>query len=427
MADYLSSTDNFMWSLGFDPVLRSTIVTLTVLERTVDWSVIVDRFDQISNVVPRFRQRVRRSTPLRRPRWELDPDFNLDHHLRKLTAPQPGTAQELLDLAQLGAMDDFCRDRPLWQATFVDGLADGTTALLCRFDHALTDGIGAVQIASVLYDNNSHTESFGRDGAPIPCAVPRSHRVESVLRHPLDTAATGLAAALSVYRAARPVSGPRSPVMRGRTSNRHVDTMEVSRSGLQRAANAAEGSLNDAFIAAVAGGLRRYHECHDASVGELIMSMPISIRTRMDSPAGNRATLMRVAVPVGLADPRERIAAIHQRTRTARGEKSLGYTDLIAAGLNTLPRSYIGSELRHVDFVASDVPGFPEPLRLGGVAVKKQYAFSPTLGASVNATLLSYIDTCYIGINVDTGAIPDDHAFYACLAGGCEETMALGR
>lgn len=183
MADYLSSTDNFMWSLGFDPVLRSTIVTLTVLERTVDWSVIVDRFDQISNVVPRFRQRVRRSTPLRRPRWELDPDFNLDHHLRKLTAPQPGTAQELLDLAQLGAMDDFCRDRPLWQATFVDGLADGTTALLCRFDHALTDGIGAVQIASVLYDNNvlspgptAWNQCCGIPSTPPPQGLPQRCR-----------------------------------------------------------------------------------------------------------------------------------------------------------------------------------------------------------------------------------------------------------
>jgi hypothetical protein len=183
--------------------------------------------------------------------------------------------------------------------------------------------------------------------------------------------------------------------------------------------------MNDAFIAAVAGGFRRYHECHDVSVGELMMSMPISIRTRLDLAGGNRATLMRVAVPAGTKDPRERIAEIHRRTTRARGEKSLGYTDLIAAGLNTLPRSYVGSELRHVDFVASDVPGFPLPLQLGGVPVTKQYAFSPTLGASVNATLLSYIDTCAIGINVDTGAIPDYRVFHDCLTEGFEETMAL--
>lgn len=425
MSDYLSSTDGFMWSLGFDPVLRSTIVTLTVLEQAADWSVIVDRFDRISRVVPRFRQRVTRSTPLRRPCWEFDPDFRLDHHLRKVTVPRPGTPAVLLDLARRAVMNEFDRNRPLWQATYVDGLADGTAALVCSFDHALTDGIGAVQIATVLYDCDDRTTPFGPLDVPVPCSAPSTARVMSAVRHPLGTAAAGVSAALSIYRAARPIRGPRSSIMRSRTPDRHVDTLEVSRPRLQRAGSVTGGSLNDAFIAAVAGGLRRYHERHDVSVGELTMSMPISIRTRLDPAAGNRATLMRVAVPAGTTDPRQRIAEIHQRTTSARGGKSLGYTDLIAAGLNTLPRCYIGSELRHVDFVASDVPGFPLPLRLGGVPVRMQYAFSPTLGASANATLLSYIDTCAIGINVDTGAIPDHRVFHDCLAEGFEETMAL--
>lgn len=425
MADYLSSTDDFMWSLGFDPVLRSTIVTLTVCEQAVDWSVLVDRFDRISRVVPRFRQRVTRATPFFRPCWELDPDFAVDRHLRKLAGPRPGTADVLLDLAEQAVMDGFDRNRPLWQATYVDGLADGAAALLCRFDHALADGIGAVQIATVLYDIDCGTTLFGSPGAPRACAAPSSGLMESVVRHPLGTVAAGLAAASSIYRAVRPVRGPRSPIMLRRTSNRHVDTLEVSRPGLQRAGSIAGGSLNDAFIAAVAGGLRRYHECHDVSVGELLMSMPVSIRTRLDAAAGNRATLMRVAVPAGTKDPLERVTEIHRRTTSVRGEKSLGYTDLIAAGLNTLPRSYVGSELRHVDFVASDVPGFPLQLRLGGVPVKMQYAFSPTLGASVNTTLLSYMDTCAIGINVDTGSIPDYRLFRDCLAGGFEETVAL--
>lgn len=424
MADHLSSTDDFMWSLGFDPVLRSTIVTLTVLERPVDWRVIVDRFDRISNDVPRFRQRVRRSTPLRRPCWEADPDFDLDNHLRRLTLPRPGTAEALLDLARSAAMGDFDRDRPLWQATFVDGMGDGTAALVCSFDHALTDGIGAVQIAAVLYDGDSRTTSFIPLAAPLASPLAGAARVEAAVRHPLDTAAAGLAAVFSIYRSVRPVSGPRSPIMRSRTPIRHVDTMEVSRSGLQQAGTSAGGSLNDAFIAAVASGIRRYHGCHGESVRDLIMSMPVSIRTSTDSVGGNRATLMRVAVPVGTTDPAERIAEIHRRTRSVRGEKSLGYIDLIAAGLNMLPGFYIGSELRHVDFIASDVPGFPAPLRLGGVSVKKQYVFSPTLGASVNTTLLSYVDTCSIGINVDTGAIPDYRVFRDCLAAGFVEVMA---
>ena len=92
--------------------------------------------------------------------------------------------------------------------------------------------------------------------------------------------------------------------------------------------------MNDAFIAAVAGGLRRYHEKHGIAVGDLIVTMPISIRTPTDSVGGNRATLMRFDVPAGVADPAHRIRLIHERTSKQRNENSLAYTQLIAGALN---------------------------------------------------------------------------------------------
>ena len=57
---------------------------------------------------------------------------------------------------------------------------------------------------------------------------------------------------------------------------------------------------------------------------------------------------------------------------------------MIAGALNMMPRWYIGSVLRHVDFLASDVPGVPVPVFLGGAAVRAQYAFGPTIGSAVN-------------------------------------------
>ena len=153
--------------------------------------------------------------------------------------------------------------------------------------------------------------------------------------------------------------------------------------------------------------------------------MPISIRTSTDSVGGNRATLMRFDVPAGVADPAQRIRLIHERTSKQRTEKSLAYTQLIAGALNLMPRWYVGSALRNVDFVASDVPGFPLPVFLAGAAVRMQYAFSPTIGAGLNVTLLSYVDTCTLGINVDTGAIPDFEVFYNCLIAGFDDVLAL--
>jgi hypothetical protein len=175
----------------------------------------------------------------------------------------------------------------------------------------------------------------------------------------------------------------------------------------------------------LAGGLRRYHENHGVEVGDLHLTMPISLRTKADGMGGNRITVMRFDVPVGEADPAARIKLIHQRTGAVRDERSLPYTQLIAGALNLMPRWYIGSVLRHVDFLASDVPGIPVPVFLGGAPVRAQYAFGPTIGASVNVTLLTYVDTCALGINVDTTAIPDYDVFYDALIASFDELLAL--
>jgi len=155
--------------------------------------------------------------------------------------------------------------------------------------------------------------------------------------------------------------------------------------------------------------------------------MPVNLRTDDDAPGGNRITLMRFDVPVGEADPAQRIARIHRRTSRVREERSLPYTQLIAGAMNLMPRWYIGSVLRHVDFLCSDVPGIPVPLYLGGARMTAQYAFGPTIGAAVNVTLLSYIDTCELGIDVDTGAIGDVDVFHACLVDGFDEVLSLTR
>jgi diacylglycerol O-acyltransferase / wax synthase len=73
------------------------------------------------------------------------------------------------------------------------------------------------------------------------------------------------------------------------------------------------------------------------------------------------------------------------------------------------------------------VPGIPVPVFLGGARVLAQYAWGPTVGAAVNVTLLSYVDACTFGINVDTGAIPDYDVFHDCLVEGFNEVLALAQ
>ena len=452
MADFLRNTDAFTWSMESDPRLRSTIVSLVLLDRTPNWEQLVDRFELLSKTMPMFRQRVTPSPPPAPPRWEFDPDFDLAFHLRRVSAPQPGTLDTLLDMAGLAAMADFDRARALWEVTMIDGLADGGAALLCKLHHALTDGIGAVQIAMTLYDRTEKCD----ERRPMPC-VPEPTAVGPLsgvwdtisydaglaatmltgplraapallangLRRPMETLSAARSTLASIYRTVRPISKPGSPIMRDRGKSRRLAVHHVPMHSLHQAGAGAGGSLNDAFIAAVTGGLRRYHEKHGKSVGDLFVTMPISIRTAADRVGGNRVTLMRFDVPAAIADPAQRIRSIHDRTSKMRSEKALSYTQPIAGVLNLMPRWYVGSVLRNIDFVASDVPGIPIPVFLAGAAVRMQYAFAPTIGAALNVTLLSYVDTCAIGINVDTGAIPDADVLYDCLVAGFDEVLAL--
>jgi len=66
------------------------------------------------------------------------------------------------------------------------------------------------------------------------------------------------------------------------------------------------------------------------------------------------------------------------------------------------------------------------PLYIGRARLERFYAFGPTLGAAVNITLLSYCDSCGIGVNTDVGAVPDPQVLMDCLREGFEEILDLG-
>jgi len=452
MTGFLRNSDAFTWAMESDPRLRSTVVSVVLLDRSPDWDEVRERFDLISRKLPMFRQRVVPSPPPAPPRWEYAPDFDLDYHVRRAVAPGAGTLDDVLEMARLAEMQDFDRARALWETTLVDGLENGGAAMICKFHHALTDGIGGVQIAMNLF--NLSEELYRREPLPPEPEVSRSswlggyrdtwrydtglladalagavraapRLVYGGVRRPVATVRSAAATAASVYRTVRPISRTGSPLVTDRGLIRRLMVHQVPMPQLREAAHRCGGALNDAFVSGVAGGLRRYHEKHDVAIGDLHLSMPISLRTKADGVGGNRITLMRFDVPAGEADPAARIKAIHQRAAAARDEKSVPYTQRIAGLLNLMPRWYIGSVLRHVDFVASDVPGVPVPVFLGGAPVRAQYAFGPTIGSAVNVTLLTYVDSCALGIDVDTTAIPDYDIFYEALVAGFDEVLAL--
>ena len=384
---------------------------------------------------------------------ESDPDFDLSFHVRRMIAPSPGSFDYVLELARQAEMADFDRARPLWEVTIVEGLAGGEAALVGKFHHSLTDGVGGVDIAMNLFDLTRE----GTERGPVPVVPPASRAgalegvrrsaqydvglarslartvvtslpttVGTVARRPVSSLRSAVGTVASVYRTVRPLTSTGSSLMKERRLVRRLGVHEVPLAQLKAAARVSGATVNDAFLAGVTGGLRRYHEHHGVAIGDLHVCMPVSLRTADDAAGGNRITLMRFDLPADVREPRERIRVTHRRAGFVRAEKSLPYTQLIAGALNLVPRWYIASILRNVDVLASDVTGIPVPVYIGGAKVLVQYPFGPTIGAGLNVTMMSYVDTCALGINADTGAIPDFDVLHACLVAGFEEVLSVG-
>jgi diacylglycerol O-acyltransferase len=161
-------------------------------------------------------------------------------------------------------------------------------------------------------------------------------------------------------------------------------------------------------------------------VADLRVTMPVSIRKPDDPIGGNRITLMRFKVPVGIADPRKRMRETHARCQSIKTDRSLPHTQALVGAANLLPRAYLAGMLKHIDFLASNVPGVPVPIYLAGARVDGFYGFGPTIGTALNITLMSYCGTCHVGVNIDTGAIPDPDVLMDCLRAGFDEVLDTG-
>ena len=454
----MSDADALMWNVEKDPTLRSTVVTVLTLDRRPDWDALVERVERGSRLIPRLRQRVV-TPPLRAgpPHWSADPHFDLSYHLRRVRAPAPGDFERVLDLARNAAMAGFDRVRPLWEYTVVDGLEGDRSAFVIKVHHSMTDGVGGMKLLMMLFDLERAPGPPGPadelDDLPVfaPLGLlgrsfdQRRRQVTAVARRGLANAVDAARAALrdperALHEATRvarsvtsflaPATTPRSPITGARSLGRRLAALDVPLDDLKRAAKSAGGSLNDAFLAAVVGGMQRYHSLHGVEPEQLRMVMPINLRGEGATLGGNHFTPARFLVPLQIADPAERVRALGELARAIRDEPAVALTDTLAMVLNQLPSrfttAFFGAMLKGSDFVTTNVPGSPFPLYVAGAELERMYPFAPLSGTAANVALLSHCGTCCIGINTDAVAIPDAPEFAKSVEAGFGEVLALG-
>jgi WS/DGAT/MGAT family acyltransferase len=319
--------------------------------------------------------------------------------------------------------------------------------------HSLTDGVGAMKLSMAFLDTTPEGKPLGplpeapdsetpeplrmireglvhetRRAMGIAGRIPR--RVLANATDPVGSAQRFGALAGSTARMLKPVSEPMSPIMGGRSLSVRFDHLTASLPEMKAAAKTVDGKLNDAFVAGVAGGLRRYHDKHGAAVDELRMTMPINIRSDDDEIiAGNQFVPARFAFPISIEDPADRMRAIHRLVDEQRHEPSLAIVEPISGVLNRLPltltTSLFGSMLKAIDVVTSNVPGAPMPIYIAGAKMQANFGFGPLSGSASNITLLSYVDELHLAISTDPAAVPDPGLYVECLRDGIDEVAAL--
>ena len=367
LSDVLGPVDYLLHRGEANPRTRSGIMALELLDSAPNWERFRTRFENASRKVLRLRQKVVVPTlPTAHPRWVVDPDFNLDFHVRRIRVSEPGTLREVFDLAELILQSPLDISRPLWTATLVEGLPDGKAATLLHVSHAVTDGVGGVEMFAEIYD--LEREPPARPTPPLP--VPQDLSPNDLMRQgfnrlpiavvgsalnalsgavstagrallePVSTVSGIVGYAVSGVRVINRAAEP-SPLLRRRSLATRSEAIDIPLSDLHKAAKAGGGSINDAYLAGVCGALRRYHEALGVPIATLPMAVPVSLRADADNAGGNRFTGVNLAAPIGTIDPVSRIKKIRAQMTQRRDEPAMNIIGSLAPVLSVLPTSVL--------------------------------------------------------------------------------------
>ncbi len=433
-----------------DPVMRSTILGVLVLDKSPDWEALGERYERASRLAPVLRSKVVEGpTGLETPRVVVDPNFDLSFHMRRFGMPEGSTWDDVLEEARRQSMADFDKDRPLWRVTLLEGLPGGKSVLVQKLHHAIADGQGAVQLGLALLDFTPEAPDLGpMPEAPDPVLLDTKGFMQAVVRnnvgwvartaedaikgfgplamtalmHPRTLFAKIRDTAGSLARFTKTNAEPLSPILKGRSINYHFDTIDMDFGKFKAAAKQRERTVNDLFLAAISVGMHDYHEKMGHPVDELRMNMPISLRTSADE--SNAVTIARFEIPVSnIIDDVLETAA--NTVRSWRAEPALKLADYLAELSRFLPPELVSAAAQTSDLTASNVPGVPVPVWLAGARVERMYPLVGTIGAAINVTMLTYTDSASVGISSDDAAVGDRHQLVESLRHGFREVVGL--
>jgi WS/DGAT/MGAT family acyltransferase len=442
----LSSID-FAWLRMDEPtnlMLINGVLTLAAplaIERLRQ--VIVERLLPIE----RFRQRVVKFGG--DSRWEIAPDFELDRHVFAVTLPDPGGDSELTEVVNPLLGEPLDPSRPLWEFRLIHNYLGGSV-LMGRIHHAVGDGMALMLVLLSLTDRhpdartavpyvdpaaleqvvdlpqgNPFTRIFQQERPDIAGIRTEAEQLmpegmklllapnEAFRAHRFLTALSSAASFVRlVARWPDPKTAFKGPLG---VAKKAAWSQPLRVADVKALGQALGGTINDVLLTAMAGGLRRYLLARGERVDRVSFraAMPVNLRGLEEMAAlGNRFGLVFLSIPVGIADPIERLAELRRLSKKLRLSTEpvvvYGILRLLGKLPHFIQRLVVAIFATKTTAVMTNVPGPREELFLADVPIRDIFFWVPQSGrVGLGISIFSYNGHVRLGIGTDAVLVPD--------------------
>ncbi len=381
--------------------------------------------------------------------WVDDEDFDIDRHVvAEVLLPVRGKAGQtgqaaLMERVGEVAMQPLDPAHPLWQFQLIEDLGDGSSGLIVRIHHCIGDGIALTSVMLSITDGGRQpprrkqqprddadwlTDSLLRpmsDLAIKAIGVAGSGMAKSVdvwahPPHPLDSSvdmARMGAQAVSDVAAFAFMPDDSHTRLKGKpgTTKRVAWGDDLQLDAVKAVGKGLGASINDVLLSCVAGAIGSYlrEQGEDPSGKEIRAMVPVNLRP-LDKAyqLGNRFGLVPLVLPIGIANPVERLFAVKSRMSELKGsfQPVLAFGLLSVAGLLIKPvqQAMLNVFAKKATAVMTNVPGPTEPMKFCGSTVERVLFWVPQSGdIGVGVSILTYAGRVQFGLITDTQLCPD--------------------
>ncbi len=351
------------------------------------------------HLVPRYRQKL--SFPrfeMGRPLWVDDPSFNIGYHVRHTALPAPGSGRAAAPAGRRASSPSASTAPSRCGSCGWSRATRAASSIVNKVHHAVVDGVSGADLTTVLFDlSKDGTDVPPPESAWSPAPEPSDAQVVAKGAGGPGGSAGGPGAARTRHRdrpepgrwgararwprvSARSLwgtlnSAPETPLNGPIGPHRRVTWVRMPLAELKEIKNALGGTVNDVFLATVAGALHNWLRSRGMRTEglEIRSAVPVSVRADgAGSELGNQITVMVGRLPTYVADPVERLRVVSESMKGLKESKQALGAQAIAGVEDFAPptifarASRLHFSNRMYNLLTTNVPGPQFPLYLLG-------------------------------------------------------------